>query len=356
MYYPTQRYSSELAQIYRQAMLPESAIGNIQVEVGQLVDVRDAVARGMIPARHVIVDAAKELGIRPNQVTERMLVNLRGRVEEGQAIAGQDAERGKRVFSPIHGIIIAVDEGRIIIQKTPQLIKLEAGVRGRITEVFAGRGVAIEARGAILQGVWGNDKNIIAIIRWEPEQGGLASINLESLDTTYKNEIVIIRNPLTHAALEIAKIRGFAGIIAPSMSANMIDTVLDVNFAVMLTEGFGNMYLSSAVSHLLGQFNGAQGMLDAAQPQRFAERRAELVINRPATGEVENVTKAVPLAADVKVRLTREPYLGDVGTIVELPSNPVLLENGLRVKCARVELIAGEYVDVPLANLELAGT
>lgn len=356
MYYPTQRYSSALAQIHRQAMLPEGAIGNIQAEINQIVDVRDTVARGLIPARHVIVDAAKELGIRPHQLTERMLVNLRGRVEEGQAIAGQDENRGKRVFSPIHGIVIAVDEGRIILQETPQLIKLDAGVRGRVTEVFEGRGVSIEARGAILQGVWGNDKNVIAVIRWEPERGGLSSINIESLDTTYKNEIVIIRNPLTLAALEMARGRGFAGIIAPSMPANMINTVLDVEFAVMLTEGFGDMHLSSAASHLLGQFNGVQGMLDAAQPQRFAERRAELVINRPSTGEVENVTEAVPIAEDMQVRITREPYMGDIGTVVELPSSPVLLENGLRVKCATVELIAGEYVDVPLANLELAGT
>jgi hypothetical protein len=356
MYYPKQRYSAELARIQRQTLLPEGAVGNIQVETGQIVDVRDTVARGMIPAQHVILNAAQELGIRPDKLNEWLLVNLRGRVEAGQAVAGKDATRGKRVFSPINGIVIAVDEGRVIIQETPQIIKLDAGVRGRVTQVIEGRGVAIEARGAILQGVWGNDRNVIAVVRWEPERDGLDKIPLESLDTTYKNEVVITRSPITATSLDIAVARGFAGIIAPSMSASLIEPVLQASFAVMLTEGFGSMPMSAAVVYLLRQFNGAQGMLDAAQPRRFAERRAELVINRPTTGSLSDTTEAVPLAEGMRVRITRDPYAGVLGTVVELPSHPVVLENGLRVKCAYVEIMAGQEVAVPLANLEVAGT
>ena len=53
--------------------------------------------------------------------------------------------------------------------------------------------------------------------------------------------------------------------------------------------------------------------------------------------------------------MTRDPYQGVLGTVVELPYNPLLLDNGLCVKCAVVELMAGEYVHIPLANLELGG-
>jgi hypothetical protein len=252
--------------------------------------------------------------------------------------------------------VIALDEGRVIIQETPQIIKLDAGVRGRVTEIIEGRGVTIEARGAILQGVWGNDRNVIATVRWEPERQGINSISLESLDTTYKNEIVITRNPITATTLDIAVGRGFAGIIAPSMPVSLMDAVLHADYAVMLTEGFGDMRMSPAVVHLLGQFNGAQGMLDAAQPRRFAERRSELVINRPTTGSLIDATEAAPLAEGMRVRVTRNPYAGVLGTVMELPTNPILLDNGLRVKCAIVELMAGEEVAVPLANLEVAGT
>ena len=356
MYYPEQRLISELANIRRQTMLPEVAIGNVQVELNAQVDVRDTVARGLIPARHVVINASEELDVRPDRVRDLLLVNLRDRVDAGQPLAGQSADRGKRVFAPIDGIMIAVDEGRIIIQQIPEIIRLDAGVRGRITQIIEGRGVTIEARGAILQGVWGNDKNVISVMRWEPEDGGVESINLEELDTTYKNEIVIRRRPITPEVLEIGTIRGFSGLVAPSMPASLLDAALNANFAIMLTEGFGDMYMTSGVSHLLSQFNGGQGMLDAAQPQRFAERRSELVINRPVTGDVDDLTQAIPIEVDSRVRITREPYRGTVGTVVELPSNPLLLDNGLRVKCAVVEVLAGDFVDVPLANLELAGT
>jgi transcription elongation GreA/GreB family factor len=356
MYYPKQRYSSELTRIRRQATLPAEALGNIQVEVGQTVDIRDKVARGLIPARHVILEAAHELGIRPDQLGELMLVNPGNRVETGQALAGRDATRGRRVLAPFPGVVIYVGEGQIIMQEMPQLITLEAGVRGRITEVIEGRGVVIQATGAVLQGVWGNDRNAIATIRMEPERGGIESINPESLDTTHKNEIVITRSPLTSLALDVGLARGFAGIIAPSMDANLLDTVLATPYAVMLTGGFGDMRMSSATAHFFSQFDGSQAMLDAAQTQRFTERRAELVINRPTNQQVPDVTAVQPIEVGSEVRITRDPHFGVVGTVEELPPNPVMLENGLRVKIAVVELIAGEYVDVPLANLELAGT
>jgi hypothetical protein len=40
---------------------------------------------------------------------------------------------------------------------------------------------------------------------------------------------------------------------------------------------------------------------------------------------------------------------------MELPDTPVMLPNGLRVMCARVDIGEAETVDIPLANLEFAG-
>jgi len=55
------------------------------------------------------------------------------------------------------------------------------------------------------------------------------------------------------------------------------------------------------------------------------------------------------------VRMIREPYMGQTGIILDLPKAPVLLDNGLRVPCAQVELVAGDKLFVPLANLEVLG-
>ena len=61
------------------------------------------------------------------------------------------------------------------------------------------------------------------------------------------------------------------------------------------------------------------------------------------------------LREGANVRLNRAPHIGSIGQIVDLPKTPQLLDNGLRVMCARVELATGEKALVPLANIEVFG-
>lgn len=356
MVYTEQRYVSRMMRIKRKALLPDSAIGNVQSKEGQAVDVRDKVARGMIPSRHVVIHAAEELGLKdPAELSELLLVEMRRPVEKDTVIAGKDPERGKRIFSPINGLIIYVNDGLIVMQHLPQIITLEAGVRGRIARVHPGRGVTIETTGVCLQGVWGNDRNMIGTLRLEPE-GGLGTIKRDELDVSYKGDIMITRSPLTADDLELGKLQGFAGIIAPSMDATLVNATLEVNFPVMLLSGFGTLRMTAAALQLLEELEGVPVILDAATPRRFQVRRPEMVVTRPPTQDnpVE-MQEMVLLEVGMKVRISREPHFGMVGRVTDLPNQPLLIDNGLRVPCARVEIMAGEIVDIPLANLELAG-
>jgi hypothetical protein len=61
------------------------------------------------------------------------------------------------------------------------------------------------------------------------------------------------------------------------------------------------------------------------------------------------------LREGMNVRVTRAPYAGLTGLVVDLPESPVLLDNGLRIRCAQVELVIGETVFVPLTNIEVLG-
>lgn len=355
-YYPEQRFVSSWARIQREALLPEDAIGRVRAEVGQRVDIRDKVARGLIPSRHVIIEAAQALRLRrPEQLEELMLVEINTRVRKDDVLAGKNPERGRRVFAPVGGLVVFVGEGRIIMQENPQIIDLEAGVRGRITNVYPGRGVSIQATGAVVQGVWGNGKTALATLRLEPD-GGIEAMSRDSLEQTYRNEVVVTNKPLSNEMLAVAAIRKFAGLIAPSMEASFLTTALEADYAILLTGGFGSTNMTSAVYNVLQQFEGNQCTLDAYQPLRWEPRRPEVVINRPPAGARDERSNDVALREGLQVRITRAPYAGLTGTVVDLPTTPVLLENSLRVRCARIELLPGEFVDVPLANLELAGT
>jgi len=356
MSYLNQRYASSLMRIRREVRLPDNAVGSVRVVEGQAVDIRNKVARGIVPTHHYIIEAAKELGLRdPASLKNLLLVTDKRQIEAGTVIAGKDALRGKRVFAPANGVIAYVGEGRIIFQELPKILDLEAGVRGTVTQVIDGRSVIIEATGAWLQGVWGNGGNVIATMRLEPSRG-IETIQREALDLTYKNEIVVTARPLTLAALEVAEVRRFAGIVAPSMPIELLPMVQDTDRAIFLTEGFGNYRMSVPTFELLKEFDSYQVTLDAHLPRRWDVRRPELVINRTINDMVPAPDPYLTLKKGQRVRITREPHVGNIARVLNLPKNPMPLENGLLVPCARVEIATtGNQINVPLANLEYIG-
>lgn len=357
MSYPNHRYCHPLMKIKRNVRFPEDASGVLSALVGQEVDIRNKIGRGIVPSQHYIIEANKELGIRDGASLKNYLLikDNRSVIKAGTPIAGKDAQRGRRVFAPADGLIVYVGEGRIIFQAVPEVIELEAGVRGTISEVYNGRSVTIETTGAFLQGVWGNGKNIISTLRLEPPKG-VETMSPEALDSTYRNEIVVSSRPLTAKALDIAESRNFGAMIAPSAPFELIDRLLSVEFAVMLTEGFGDYRMNGVAQELLKEFESYQATLDAHFTRRWDTRRPELVINRTGAENTPAFDASIRFRKGQLVRIARDPYMGISAKIVELPKTPILLDNGLRVLCGMVELnTTGDIVPVPLANLEFFG-
>ena len=350
-YYPDQRHALELTTIRRERLLPENAIGSVEIESGRRVNLRDVVARGTVPSRYGIIEGAEYFGLKnPDDLQELM------QVEIGNAVDDQDllAERGRRrLYSHVRGIVAYVGEGRIIIEETPEVIDLEAGVDGQIIEVRPGRGVVIEMVGTLVQGVWGNGKRALGAIRIEPEDG-IEAIFGDELDVQYKRAIIVTRRPLKATSIQVMEEQNLAGIIAPSMDPNLIEVALNASGPVMLTEGFGAVRMSGTLNSMFSNVAGRQAMLDAGMSSRS---RPEVIMNptgrtgaRPPEPDVD-----VALRAGMNVRLTRMPHVGQMGQIINLPKSPVLLDNGLRAMCAQVALASGDKITVPLANLEIFG-
>lgn len=356
-YYPDQRYAAPLTIIKREVVLPDEAQGQVSAKQGQRVDVRDVIANGIMPARHLILDVAAFFKVRnETKLAEWIRVERGDRVEEGDVLAGKSVSRGKRLLSPAGGIVAAIEGGRIIVQEIPEIIDLEAGVRGRVTGIIPGRGADVEAVGALVQGVWGNNRRTIATLRAEP-QGGIASIVEDEFDMTYRGVVLLTDKPVNETVLRLLEARGIVGLIAPSMEVALMGAVMEVNSAILLTEGFGQMGMSRPVYSTLTQFEGQQVTLDAYMPSRWETRYPEVIVNYTPRGE-ERPSRPNPTLAlrpGLTVRVTRAPYAGQTGRVVDVPNDPQPLPNGLRVPAARVELLAGETVFVPLTNLEVLG-
>jgi hypothetical protein len=285
-----------------------------------------------------------------------MLVEIGEPVEAGQVLAGKFATKGKRLYSPITGVVIYAGQGRIIVQETPEQVEIEAGLVGQVVNIHSSRGVVIESFGALVQGVWGNNRRLIGPMRVEPDDG-LESIFDDSIDRQYAGSIVLTRRALKDISLNVLENQNIGGVIAPSMDASLYDRALELPTAILLTEGFGDIRMSTFMFGLLEAFNGRQTTLDAVLPNRWEPGRPEVFINLPPkAGErppEPNIAQVIQ--PGMNVRLTRAPHAGMIGQVSNLPKTPQLLENGLRVACAQVDLITGEKITVPLANLEVFG-
>ncbi len=358
MLYPEQRYLSELTVIRRECRLPDGAVGTVNVTEGKRVEVRDVVAHGVIPSRYIIINAMQFFKLRkPEALTPLLQVEEGDVVDENHVLAGKDPKRGKRLFAEVRGMVAQIADGRIILQAMPEVVDIEAGVRGRVISIEAGQSAVIEAVGAQVQGVWGNGRLSIASLRIEPEAGLDAIASSSSLETRYMGSILLTRKALNLNAFRILTEQNVAGVIAPSMDAHLIPYARKLDFPILLTDGFGNLRMTSAVYQLMAQYEGVPITVDAFSDNRWSNRRPEVIINvKMREGQNPsrpNVNLGFRMGMTVKV--TRAPYEGQTGKIIELPPAPVLLDNGLRILCARVELTIGETLYIPRANLEVLG-
>ena len=353
IYYPEQRHILSRTTIRRERLLPEGTDGEVTVTQGTRVSLRDVVARGTAPAPYVLVDAAQFFNLKdPDKLSELLQVGVGDRVNMGETLAGK---RGKRLISPVSGEVAAIGQGRIVLQEYAPQVELEAGANGTVVGVRRGRGVIVEAYGAVLQGVWGNGRRSIATIRLEPSDG-MENIHGNMVDTQYRGALMVTRRPLRRSSFHVFEEHGFSGVIAPSMEPDLISIAVNSSTAVLLTEGFGAQRMSSVTAQFLDMLEGRQATVDAVLPETMETRRPEVLINVPLEpGErppAPNLNTALRVGKEV--RLSRSG--ATIGLVIGLPKEPVSLDNGLRVPCAQVELVTGEKIFVPLANIEVSGS
>ncbi|MFN8527519.1 MAG: hypothetical protein U0670_02795 [Anaerolineae bacterium] len=361
IYFPEHRHLHSVALIQRDRLLPEDVDGRPEKVKNSRVSFRDVVARGVSPAPYIVIEAARDLKLNPKKLDKTVRVEVGQEVVRGQVIAGKvkrngDPVRGKSVITPHGGTVIYIGEGRIIIQETPESIDVESGVNGTVLAVHEKRGVTVETYAAVLQGVWGNGRRAIGILRAEPSKG-LESIYGDTVDNQYRGAVVYTRQALKPIALEVIRDQGLAGVIAPSIGPELQEAALLLNAPLLLTEGFGSERMNTSYFQFLTDLDGKQVMLDAVRPSNVNANHPEALITVPLSGgERPNspLSRAI-LRVNAAVGVVMGNGSTATGRVTDLPKEAVLLDNGLRVPCALVEFSTGEIRHVPLANIELYG-
>ncbi len=358
IYFPEHRHLLAKATIRRERLLPDYTTGDVLVSQNTRVGLRDMVVRGSSSAPYVLINAAQELKLKKSDdLMNYLRVGISEDVVVDELLAGSTRRRGRKVLSPIRGKVIDVVQGQIILQQEAEPLEIEAGMNGVVVGTQRGRGVVIEASGAVIQGIWGNGRRTIGTLQFEPPDG-MENIYGDAIDTKYRGSLVITRRPLRRVSLQVVLDQGFVGVIAPSMEPEMLDLALKMRAAVLLTEGFGSEPMSNTIFQFLQTLDGRQATLDAVLPAPLETRRPELIVNVPLDpGErppPPNLNSVLKVGWDV--RLARGKFAGMLGRVIDLPKGPVSLENGLKVPCVQVELVTGGKWFVPLANIEVLGS
>ena len=227
---------------------------------------------------------------------------------------------------------------------------LQAGITGEVSEIIPERGVIIEAHGALVQGIWGNDLidlgMMLSLIR-SPEDG----ITRDRLDVSMRGAVVLAGYCENADVFEHAAQLPLRGLILSSMTGDMIPAANKAPFPVVVLEGIGNIPMNSAAFKLLSTSEKRDVSINAAAWDPYTGQRPEILVTLPATGKLAPEVETFQAGQTVKIQTT--PYTGQIGTLTKLLPGLTRLPNGLRVQAGEIKLENNVQVTLPLMNLDV---
>ncbi|MEW6743766.1 MAG: hypothetical protein AB1486_13505 [Planctomycetota bacterium] len=345
--------------------------GGVLVRVGDAVDPDTTVARADLPGSVRMVNLAAELGLSPAEVRSHLLVPLQASVRAGDVLAARPGVFGfKRaeVRSPVDGLLESVSEitGQAVLREPPRPVTIKAHVRGRVVHVEPGRGALVEARGALIQGIFGVGGEThgplrVAVSSQELELGPAA------ITAPMAGAIVVGGARLTLEAYRAAARLGVRALVVGSIDDRDLREILGydlgvavtgqeaIDATIIVTEGFGAQPMADRTFELLHRLEGREASVNGATQIRAGVIRPQIVVPLEVDASAASPSAPVEIIVGSPVRIIREPWFGRLGEVSLLPPEPMPLETEAHVRVVEVLLRDGARVLVPRANVEIVG-
>ncbi len=327
-------------QVERRLPIP----GEVLVQPGEPVEPSQTIAIAEVNS-WVCLDVAREIGVKESEL-ERFLKKKCGeKVKAGEELASR---KGLLPFtfvsyaSPVSGQVAAVGMGMVILETTSGSIELKAGLKGTVSRLIPYYGAIIETKGALVEGVWCNGKEKAGILKVLGDRE--TPLSAESIQVSARGFILVCGTIRDEAVLSKAAAVKVDGIIAGSLRASLKDIASAMPYPVILTEGFGEIPMSTPAFELLRSSEGYEVALIASPPSVIISVPEEIV------SPVHILRKE---EAGLKVKVIRGPHKGLFGEILEVGRRETLLESGYLVPSALVRLENGAEVELPTLNLEV---
>ena len=342
--------------------------GTVTVEKGQAVTPDDIVATTDLPGNVQMVNVANGLNIDPDQVHDCMLCKIDEKVNKNQVIAQSKGLLGlfkSEVQSPLEGSISNISEitGQVIVLEEPQPIEIDAYIPGIISKVIDQEGVVVSSNGTLIQGIigiGGEKKGIIKVLDSDCE------ITESNIIESYKDHILVFQSYLSYEVYQKASSQGVKGIVCGGIDYTTLTRILGYPLGVaitgteevttiIVTDGFGNISMAQRTFELLAKHNNDFASINGATQIRAGVMRPEILIPSNTNLEVNESFNEDDLAISIGsiVRVIRDPFFGEIGKVVKLPSELMKINTETMTRVAEIAFDNEKKEIIPRANLEV---
>ena len=355
IYYPPITRVMPSTTIRRERVLPVP--GEVLVNPGARVDALSVVARAEVPGRYHILNVAEALRVSPETADRYIRPRPGQTVKARQVVAGRRVRLGlipRLVRAPQAGVVIAVGGGRMLLETAGEPVEVRAYLPGTVVNVIPKMGALIETTGALIQGVWGvggESFGVLRVLTEQPDQ----PLRAKSIDVSCHGAVLVGGSTIDQEALQQALELQVRGIVIGSLDPTLLEMAQRMPFPIVATEGLGQAPMAQPIFHLLQTNAGREAAVSGCNQPRWGAIRPEIIIPLPAEGAPPPSTRGRPLDVGVRVRVTRGPLRGAVGTVRHLTERPLELETGARVWGAVIAFEKQGEQSVPYLNLELLG-
>ena len=338
---------------------------------GDLLKPDDIVAKTDLPGNVQMLKIANLLNIGPSDLPDVMILKEGDKVTKGELIAQTNGLFGffkSDVKSPIDGTIESISDvtGQIVLREAPIPVEVDAYISGIVEDVIPNEGVVIKSDAAFIQGIFGiggESRGTLEVVVPDRE----SELTEDLLKEAHRGKIIVGGSHISLSAYKKALSLNIAGIVVGGFNYYDLEEILgytlgvaitgseNLNTSLIVTEGYGNIRMSSRTFDLLSKHNGKFVSINGATQIRAGVIRPEIVI--PLSKD--DLANKHPLESGEKgisdgslVRVIRAPYFGQMGTVKSLPSELQKMESETMVRVAIVE-IDGDELTIPRANLEM---
>jgi len=338
-----------LTYIRRPRLLPVP--GRVLVNPGQKVNANDIVAEGRKLGQHILIDIRRALAIPNANEAEKLLERDEGeKLQVGDVIAQTKGLLARVVRSPVDGELVAIHNGRVLIEVPGEVIRLPAGFAGVVGEVIPERGVVLETHGALIQGIWGNDhfdQGMLLMVAKSPDD----EITAAKLDVGMRGAVAVCGPCADPEVLRTAESLPLRGLIVSSMSPDLIPQASTLTCPVIVVEGFGKIPYDSVSYKILTTSEKRDACVKASARNPYSGEVPEVILPLPAIGDEPAATTEFKPGKVVRVVGLPEPV--QVGVIFQIRPGTTRLMSGVNAPAADVRLENNDLVTVPLANLDV---